>query len=230
MKISLVIPAHNEEKRIKKVLELYISYFSKNYSEYEIIVICDGYDDTAKIVRNISNKNNYINLFKFTTKLGKGGGIIEGFKRVTGEIIGFIDADGSVNPSDFGKLITELEKVDCAIASRRLFESKITKKHPLKRRVSSRVFNILVNIMFGLGIKDTQCGAKVFKKDVIKKVLPKIKSRGFEFDVELLWRIKREGFLIKEVPIEWQHKDGSTFSLKYAPEMFVNLLKRRFGK
>jgi len=88
---------------------------------------------------------------------------------------------------------------------------------------------LLVRIMFGLPFKDTQCGAKVMKKSVVDSVLPKIMLRGYEFDVELLWKVKRGGYIIKEVPITWRHMGNSTFSLKWAPRMFFNLLKVRFG-
>lgn len=93
--------------------------------------------------------------------------------------------------------------------------------------MSSKVFNILVNLMFDLGIKDTQCGAKVFKKSIVEPLLSMMKNRGFEFDVELLWRIKKGGFNIKEIPVEWKHEGNSTFSLKYSGIMLLNLLKLR---
>lgn len=128
---------------------------------------------------------------------------------------------------DFEKLIHALNITDCAIASRRVEEARVSTSQPWGRRLSSKVFNILVNLLFNLGIKDTQCGAKVFKKDILN-VLPEIKTRGFEFDVELLWRIKNAGFKIKEVPVEWKHEAGSAFSLKYSGTMFLNLLKVRF--
>lgn len=89
------------------------------------------------------------------------------------------------------------------------------------------MFNILVNLLFGLGIRDTQCGAKVFKREVLDLLLPVFKTRGFEFDVELLWRIKNADFKIKEVPITWKHEEGSTFSLKYSSMMFLSLLRIR---
>lgn len=208
---------------------MYVDYFLNRYLDYEIIVICDGHDSTAEIVKKMAEKCTRIKLFEFSSRLGKGGATIEGFKKSNKKILGFVDADGAVSPYQFEKLLSELKNYDCAIASRRVKDSQILKRQPLKREVLSKIFNIIVNRLFDLKIKDTQCGAKVFKREVVDRVLPKLKSTGFEFDVELLWRIKNEGFSIKEVPITWQHTDESSFSLKYAPQMFINLAKRRIG-
>ena len=221
---SIIIPAYNEERRVQNTLILYLDYF-----DCEIIVVCDGQDGSAEIVKNLSKKYPKIKLLKFISKLGKGGAIIEGFKKSSGDYVGFVDADEAVSPEQFEILLNELENSDCAIGSRRIYGSEILRRQPLKRVISSRIFNTLSNGLFDLRIKDTQCGAKVFRRKVIENVLHKLKSTGFEFDVELLWRIKKEGFSIKEVPIIWRHIDKSSFSLKYAPAMFVGLIKRRIG-
>lgn len=221
---SIIVPAYNEERRIQNTLISYIDYF-----DCEIIVVCDGHDGTAEIVKNVSKKYPKIKLFEYISKLGKGGAIIEGFKKSSGDYIGFVDADESVLPDQFEILLNELENSDCAIGSRRIYGSQILRRQTLRREISSKIFNALSNGLFDLRIKDTQCGAKVFRRKVIDNVLPKLKSTGFEFDVELLWRIKKESFSIKEVPIIWRHTDKSSFSLKYAPAMFVNLIKRRIG-
>lgn len=226
--ISIIVPAYNEEKRIKAMLDLYAEYFFRRYPDCEFLVVCDGNDSTAAIVKSTSKVYSGIRLLEYKNRLGKGGGILEGFKEAKGDIIAFVDADESVSPFDLEKTINELKTSDCTIGSRRIQGSKITVKQPLKRAISSKVFNLLVNLFFNLNIKDTQCGAKAFRKEVIASVLPKIESKGFEFDVELLWRIKSHGFSIKEVPIEWRHSEHSRFSLKNAPLMFMNLMRIRF--
>ncbi|MCZ7401425.1 MAG: glycosyltransferase family 2 protein [Candidatus Methanoperedens sp.] len=225
--ISIIVPAYNEEKRIQGMLELYVEYFFEKYRDCELIVVADGSDRTATIVQNMIAKFPGIHLLEFGTRLGKGGGIVEGFKAARGTILAFVDADDSVSPSDLDRIIGALDTVDCAIGSRRAPGAMITRHQPLKREVISRVFNVMVNLMFNLGIRDTQCGAKAFKKKTVDLVVPKIRSNGFEFDVELLWRIKKHGFSILEVPIEWKHSEHSRFSLKHAPRMFANLMSIR---
>jgi len=197
MKLSILVPAYNEENRIKKTLLEYNSFLQKNYDDYEIIVICDGcYDQTPTIVH------------------------------ATGDIIGFTDADGATPPTSYNKLIdATIKDTDIAIGSRKIKGAKITTHQSKDRELASKAFNLLVNIIFKLNIKDTQCGAKVFKKEVIKKILPSLTTKGFETDVELIWRAKKENYRLKEIPITWEHKGGETFNFKYIPNMFINLIK-----
>jgi len=91
------------------------------------------------------------------------------------------------------------------------------------------VFNLIIRILFGLNFFDTQCGAKAFKKVAIDTVLPHIISTGFEFDVELLWRLKRAGYSVGEFPIEWENAGNSRVQRRDMIKMFIGLLKVRFG-
>ncbi|MCJ7741848.1 MAG: glycosyltransferase family 2 protein, partial [Methanoregula sp.] len=97
------------------------------------------------------------------------------------------------------------------------------------RQLESRAFNLLIRALFGLSYHDTQCGAKVFKKSAIDTVLPLMISRGFEFDVELLWRLRGAGFRVNEVPIEWQNKGDSRVRKRDMIRMLSGLFKLRFG-
>jgi dolichol-phosphate mannosyltransferase len=225
--ISIIVPAYNEEKRIQGMLELYTGYFFDQYNDCEFIVVADGRDRTAAIVEEMISNNTGIRLLEYRKRMGKGGGIMEGFRHARGDILAFVDADESVSPSDLERIIAALDTTDCAIGSRRTPGARITRHQPLKRETISRAFNLMVNLMFNLGIRDTQCGAKAFKKKSVDSVLPMIRSKGFEFDVELLWRIKKHGFSVIEVPIEWKHSEYSRFSLKHAPQMFANLMRIR---
>jgi dolichol-phosphate mannosyltransferase len=225
--ISIIVPAYNEEKRIRGMLELYAGYFFEKYRDCEFIVVADGSDRTAAIMENMIAIFPGIRLLEYGTRLGKGGGIMEGFRHAQGDILAFVDADESISPPDLDRVIAVLENADCAIGSRRAPGARIKVRQPFKREAISRAFNLMVNLMFHLDIRDTQCGAKAFRKEAVHAVLPEIMSNGFEFDVELLWRIKKHGFSVIEVPIEWRHSEHSRFSLKHAPRMFVNLVRIR---
>lgn len=225
-KLSLIIPAYNEEKRIGNVVKSYSTFLDKKYN-YEIIIVCDGNDCTSYIIKNMMIDNPNIRLIEYHGRQGKGMAIIRGFSESYGNVLAFVDADESVLPEEFDKLVNALEDNDCAIASRRISGAQIVIGQPWIRIIPSKIFNIIVNVMFDLGIKDTQCGAKVFKKEPIDSVLLSLKTKGFEFDVELLWRIKSKGFSIKEVPIKWVHNNGSTFNLIYSISMFLSLLRIR---
>lgn len=223
MQLSIVIPAYNEEHRVRNVVLKYCNF----YPDSELVVVCDGTDNTAKIVKGLSIERQKIKLLEFPGRLGKGKGIIEGFKAAKGDMIGFVDADESVEPDDVKRMLEVLLVVDGVIASRRLKESKILVKQPLIRRVSSRIFNIFVRVIFGLDFKDTHCGAKFFKKKAIEDVLADLKTKGFEFDVELLWKLIKKGYNIVEYPITWKHSEGSSFRLSNAPKILFSLLKVR---
>jgi len=153
--------------------------------------------------------------------------IIEGFKAAQNEEVGFVDADESVAPGDVERMCDVLAGADGAVASRRLRESRVLVRQPLPRRMASRAFNMLVRVLFGLHYRDTQCGAKVFRRGAIADVLGELRTKGFEFDVELLWRLKRKGYEVVEFPIEWKHSEGSTFSLWQAPRMLLSLARLR---
>lgn len=231
--ISIVIPAYNVAEHLKNVITALL-----DIKNVEIIIAEDGsLDGTKEIAEELAKKYENVILTGSSKRSGKGGAIKRGFEISKGDVVGFMDADESIGIKDLKNLLGALAdadadanvnaNVDAVIASRWLKASKITKKQPLRRRVASRVFNSLIRLIFNLPFKDTQCGAKVFKKEVIKDILSEIKANGFEFDVELLWKLKNRGYKIKEVPITWKHEERSSFRLSYAPQMLLSLLKIR---
>jgi glycosyltransferase involved in cell wall biosynthesis len=223
---SIIIPAYNEADRIKSVLMGYAAELSGQ----EIIVVFDGQDNTPDIVEEVAKGYPGIRLLTFHRRLGKGGAIIEGFKAARGDRIGFVDADDSVSPEDLKAMFETLGEVDGVIASRRLATSKIVIKQPFKRRLASKGFNMLVRTLFGLPFKDTQCGAKVFMRRAICDIIDELETRGFEIDVEILWRLKNKGHRVVDYPITWSHSEGSKFKLSDSCAMFSSLIKIRFHK
>ena len=213
-------------------MKSYHNYFSKTLpGEFEIIVISDGCSDRSpEIVKEFALKNDGIVPFRFSNKLGKGGAIIKGIEMSTGTVVGFTDADESVVPGEYGKLVKLVENgSDCAIASRRVKGAKILEHQPAIRQIASKMFNVLVNGLFGLDIRDTQCGAKAFKGETIRRILPDIRSTGFNFDVDLLWKMKLNGYAISEIPIKWKHEPNNVFHMGNVPSMFFELFRIRWG-
>jgi len=212
LKISIIVPAHNEEKNISNCLKKLINHFSKTRYSYEIIVSEDGSTDkTFEIARKFEKKNKKIKVLHSKKRLGKGGGIIKGFKQATGDIVIFTDADLSALPPEMNKLIDEINSgTDVAIASKYTKDSKIPKKPPLKKRLAGKFFNFVVNLFFNFGIKDTQCGLKAIRKNVLDKIISELNVTGWGFDIEFLLRTKQHKFKIKEVPITWSHREKTT--------------------
>jgi glycosyltransferase involved in cell wall biosynthesis len=229
MKLSIIIPAHNEENRISKTLEEYCRFFSKKCKkEFEIIVVLNGCTDrTLDIVRRFKRKYSQIKYLNFMQS-GKGFAIIQGFKAARGELIGFTDADCSTPPEAFYDLIENINGFGGIIANRWMKESIVRPKQPLSRRMASRIFNLLVRALFGIKSQDTQCGAKLFKKEAIKKVLPNIGITAWAFDIDLLYQLKKKGYKIKDIPTVWSDKGHSKLNVaKTSFQMFLAVVRLR---
>lgn len=224
MFLSIVIPAYNEEKRIGRVLEQYIDFFKENL---EIIIVLNGCRDrTEEVVQKTQRK--YPNIVRYfdIKEVGKGRAIIKGFKEAQGDLIGFVDADGSTSPMEYGHLISRINGADGVIASRWKKGARVENRTFI-RKIISLGFVFLVKILFFLPYQDTQCGAKIFKKMALKKVLPKITIKNMAFDVELLYLMKKHNFNIKERPTVWL--DQSSSAVLGSPlKIIINSIKMFF--
>lgn len=229
MDLSLVIPACNEEQRVGDTLIAYAEDLRASSISFEIIAEMDGCTDgTSAIVKDLCNVYPEIKKLEFEHKLGKGGGLIKGFEAADGRCVGFVDADGSVPPGDLKKLLAEAQNgTDCAIASRRTCGSRAV-YHTRSRRMLSKCFNMLVRMLFDLPYKDTQCGAKVMKRDALEKTLQDVRINGFAFDVGLLYVARKKGFSIREVGVDWEDKTGSKVDISHtALDMLSSVIKLR---
>lgn len=210
MKLSIVIPAFNEEKRIKHTLDCLVDRFN---GFCEILVVSESTDETNAIVTAFSKNSPHVKLIASTKRLGKGGAFKKGFANSHGEVVMLLDSDLPVPISDVEKLVSSIGKVDVAVASREIDGAKIVVDRPLVRTVASKAFSLAFNSLFDLGVKDTQCGCKAFKREVLQNVLCKVESDGFEFDAELLFKSKKRGYRIREVPVTWSYKADSKLDL-----------------
>jgi len=144
------------------------------------------------------------------------------------DYIGFVDADMSTPPKAFYDLYEKINSNDGIIASRWSKGSIVSPKQPLMRRIASRSFNLIVRILFGLKLMDTQCGAKLFTKKSIKTVVGELSTMRWAFDVDLLYQLKRHGFKVIEIPTEWHDDPNSRLNVKKASiEMFLALARLR---
>jgi glycosyltransferase involved in cell wall biosynthesis len=226
--LSIVIPAFNEQRTIQKTLLNYYDFF-KTKCSFNIIVVMDGCNDlTFDIVKNLSEKYGEIKYINHPKKLGKGGGIIKGFKSANAEYIAFTDADGSTSPKELYNLIKQSKNTDVVIGSRWLHDSEIIKNESLTRRIASRSFNLMIRLIFNLQFKDTQCGAKVLKGYVVRDIIDDLVITNFAFDIDLLYQAKRKGYSILEIPIEWKHDDFTELRMaKVVPAMFLSIIGLR---
>ena len=220
-KVSIIIPAHNEERRIGKTLERYLEYFKdlkkKHLLDFEIIVVLNACKDkTLEIVKKY--KCNELSILNFEQS-GKGFAVIEGFKEAlkgNSSLIGFVDADMATSPESFYDLIKNIGNNHGIIASRYVPNAVIKKKQPISRIIVSRGGNFIIRSLFLLPYKDTQCGAKILRKNSLKLILPQINDSEWAFDVNLLYLMKKNKLKIKEHPTIWEEPGQSTLNLKKA--------------
>lgn len=215
VRLSIIIPAYNEENRISPTLEEYYTFFKKKFGDgFEIILVPNNCsDNTLEICKKFSKGKKQIKILNIPGYSGKGGAVIKGFKLAKGDYMGFVDADNATDAENFFKLYQNIQDFDCVIASRRIKGSRISNR-TLMDNFSSLVFNKIVRFLFGLKFKDTQCGAKLFTKDAIKTILKNYSETGWIFDVDLLNILKKNSFRIAEIPIIWEDKSESKLTLK----------------
>lgn len=207
MRLDVVIPAHNEEQRIDRTLTAYRTRCDD--LEFRFLVALDRCTDrTADVVRGHMDADARIELLQFP-KLGKGGVLMEAFRRCTAEFVGFVDADCATPPAEFMRLVDSAQTAHGAIASRNHPAAVLPSPRSLGRRCASAGFAFVVRALFGLPYRDTQCGAKVMRRDALQRIVPLMSSRDLLFDVDLLLVASELGFRIVEVPTVWVDRDGS---------------------
>ena len=214
--LLLLIPAYNEERRIEPVLRDYGRYFKENYhGKFQLVVVLNGCkDDTIGVVRRVTADYPAISAIEFSEAIGKGGALIEGLRLAPlADLIGYVDADGATPPHAFHDLVKHMAGVDCVIGSRWLPGAVLHVEQSGRRQFASRVFHLVVQGLFWMNIRDTQCGAKVMRREAVDKVHSSLRIADMAFDINLLYSLKHAGYRIREVPTEWTDKIGSKVTL-----------------
>ena len=215
-RFSVVIPCFNEEGRVRETLRVTIEYLAANAPESELIVVNDGSTDaTATIAHKILSETTIATrLLENFPNRGKGAAVRTGLLAAREPIGLFSDADLSTPIEETPKLIEPIAnfEVDIAFGSRALDRSLIGIHQPWRREQAGRIFNLLVRVATGLPFWDTQCGFKAFRLSVCRPILESALINGFAFDVELLYLAHRAGLRIREIPVRWNHAEGSKVS------------------
>ena len=234
--LSLLVPAYNEVGRIEPTLRDLMFTLDNKFkikANYELLIIMDGCKDgTPERVKAIIKNHLSVSAIVLPNRLGKGGAIIEALKYAKGDLIAFVDADGSIPSSELGRLIELADKNDLVIGSRYAKNSVLPIRRSLGRFFFSRSFNVFQGLVFWRlrNIKDTQCGVKIFSKKLIDAINGDLLISDFAFDVNLIYSALYHGFKVKEVGITWIEKDGSKLSHGFYKQpifMALSLLRLR---
>jgi len=229
--VSVIIPAYNEEKRLPVFLQSFIPYFQNSKKTYELIIVDDGSTDgTYDTALSFRDKFEHFDVIKIPKNSGKGHAVKTGLFKAAGNVCVFLDADGSVAPDEIDKNIHFLTDggFDIFAGSRVMRDDKTCVKARWHRVIAGMIFNFFVQSFLFKNIKDTQCGFKMFRKEVIKPLFSECHLKGFGFDIEVLYLAFKMGYKVKEGPVSWHHVDGSKVSLVKDPViMFFNILQIR---
>jgi glycosyltransferase involved in cell wall biosynthesis len=201
-KFSLIIPVYKQEKTIKRNIETVIEALDVLSTPFEIIPVIDGkLDQSGREINKIHDKR--IKMVGYLTNHGKGYAVRYGFAHATGDVIGFLDAGGDLNPQALPLMLTQFdfENADVIIGSKRHPDSKVA--YPTYRKILSWVYQKFVKVLFGLDVRDTQVGMKIYKRKLLEDVLPRLLVKQFAFDIEILAVAYHLGYTkIFEAPVE----------------------------
>lgn len=232
-RISVVIPAYNEEGRLPETVERVREFLDERGDSYELILVDDGSSDgTLELMRSVADGRSQVKVITLGQNRGKGRAVVTGMQAATGDLVLFSDADLSTPIEEVAKLEAAVgEGADVAVASRALHDSQIEVSQPAMRVLMGKVFNLLVQGMLLVpGVWDTQCGFKLVRGRVVHELLQDFRTDGFAFDVEMLHRARRLHLKIAEVPVRWRHSAPTKVAWRHPLLMFMDLVRIRLGR
>ncbi len=234
--ISIVFPCYNEADRLKYTFNDIKKFQQKKIiNNFEIIFVNDGSsDNTFQILKKYKNENAKLNkkikIISYQNNKGKGYALKKGIKIARFDWILTLDADISVSTTQLSDWIKQKqinEERFIYFGSRNLMDSNI--KFKMYRKLIGLIFIKIIKIFFSINLSDTQCGFKLYKRDIAKKLFSNLKMLDFTHDIEIVLMSKKKGYKIKELPVNWIHKKGSKISVfKDSLKMFISLLKMKF--
>jgi dolichyl-phosphate beta-glucosyltransferase len=237
---TVVIPAYNERSRLGPTLQATRAYLREDHPHSEVIVVDDGSDDgTAALVEAFAKQDTTtddgvpvvpIRVLRHSQRVGAGAAIKTGVLHAHGEHILCMDADLCTPIAELETLLREVQRgADVALGSRAMPASTIQIRQPWVRRVMGRVFNRLVRTVLVPGVRDTQCGFKLFTRRAARDIFSRSTLTGFACYVEVVWLAQQLGYRVREVPVRWSHKRHSKVSLVGDSwRMFRDVLTIRF--
>lgn len=218
--LSVIVPVYNEEKRIKKLVEV-VAYLKKQRFMWELIVIDDGSLDHTKRKLTQLKKKLRFKLISYYPNKGKGAAIKEGMLFASGKYRLFLDVDLSTPLTEFNKLLPYIKKYDIVIGSRKMKGSDVKIRQPIARELLGRAFTFLSQQILQVKISDFTCGFKCFSEKAAKDIFSKQTIKRWGFDSEIMYIGKNRKFSIKEIPVTW--RDDPRTKVKF-PQDIINSL------
>ncbi len=223
--VSIVLPSYNEAKRLPATLDEVSTFCEREFDEWEVIVVDDGSTDaTADVVRF----HEHVKYLRNERNLGKGRSVRNGMLAARNATVLFSDVDLSTPIEESLALLQEIEDgADVVIANRVVKSDKVVHRTPLRRLVAA-CFRLFVRVVALRGIDDTQCGFKMFRREVAQDVFARQQLEGWAFDVEILFLAQQLGYTIAQVPVEWRESGESRLTVFSPFVMAADILKIRY--
>ena len=212
MKFSVIVPAYNEEERIRDNLIEIRNTLASELEDFEILAVDDGStDNTRDEILKACERFSEIRYCGYGSNRGKGGAIKHGAMEAAGDVTGFIDADLDIAPRHLLTYLRHMDETSCdiVIGSKMHEDSKLD--YPPLRKFFSRGYYVMLKVLFGMNIKDTQTGIKLYRTSLIKRVAPYLRVRGYAFDIEILALCSHEGAVIDEMPVDIVFRRDASF-------------------
>ncbi|MEN6521854.1 MAG: dolichyl-phosphate beta-glucosyltransferase [Armatimonadota bacterium] len=231
--LSVVIPAYNEERNLDGTVRGIWAYLRDLGLTYEILIVNDGsLDSTKDIAKKLSNELSFVRMIDCSSNQGKGSAVRTGMLEASGERILFTDADHATPIQELPALMSALDAgFEVAIGSRAVSGAVRVVHQPFYREIGGRALNLFIRMFAVPGIRDTQCGFKLFTRDAARSIFSRSIIERFSFDVEALYLAGRLGYRIAELPIHWSHHGNSRVNpLRDGLKMFSDIAKIRFHR
>jgi len=207
--VDIVVPVYNEEKILEKSISTLYNFLEKNFKYDWNIIIADNAskDNTLEVANSLSKKYKKVKILHLNQK-GRGRALRIAWTKSDADIVSYMDVDLSTDLSFFPIMIDSLiQGYDVATGSRLMEGAEI--KRSFKRELLSRGYNVLVRLILGVKYKDSQCGFKAVKREIVNDVVPEVRDNNWFFDSELLFRSHMKGYKIKEIPVKWIEDEDS---------------------
>ena len=226
--LSVVIPAYNEEERLKKHVPDIVAHLAGK--SFEVIVVNDGSQDgTARVTQELAKTYPMVRLVDLQPNRGKGGAVKAGMLTARGRYVLFTDADQSTPITEVDKLLTKIERegYDMAIGSRAVPGAEVEQPQAWYRALAGKLFGLATRTLAIRGIQDTQCGFKLMTHQVAQRIFPQVTSPSAIFDIEMLVVATREGYRIAELPVKWVHNPDTRipYNLRRALSIWGELFR-----
>lgn len=228
MDLSIVIPAFNEAQRLGPTLRRVVDYLRQNGADYEVLVVDDGSTDaTSEVAGEFAREG--VRVLRQEVNRGKGAVLKAGVLASRGREVLLTDADLSTPIEDLERLRPHLAEAELVLGSRAVAGSEIARHQPLYREMMGRTFNLIIRLLGVRGLRDTQCGFKLLRGEVARRLFAELRIERFAYDVELVWLARRHGYRVAEVGVRWADSPSTRVNpLTDSSRMFWDVLALRW--